>query len=246
MAVELFIRQDPATLPSSDELTSQNAERLALLKSTGFESVEKWEAKGEPQLYTASTLYPELTGSLEKVWRSFLPTVYRERYSYRYDAPPTQALQAIQTAEQLGCFSRIEIWTPEGNSFFGLVARTCKVMQHKLAELSSKIDPMAVGVVTDQRGVDHYFQIVRWGEALQSLTQIKRHVQKVNWMARLLFVVLPFLLGVIAVAGYINSIQQNGYGPTIGYTCLYGFVAAAVGLVGCMLYVAFADWRDYR
>ncbi len=234
MPVQTFIRERPDTLPSADEQTAERERRLALLRSTGFNQLSAWEMSGEDKLFTATTLFPELTGKSFKLWRGFLPTTPHIN-EYRYDIIPTEALEAIRTAQQLNCFSRIEIWTPEGNSFFGLVARKLEVAKDKLEELSSRIDPMAVGVVVDHKGREHYVQIVRWGESLLPISQIKRHIRTVNWKARMLLVVLPILIVLGTIAALLDSVQQNGYENTIIGTLTAFCVIGSLGLVAIMV-----------
>jgi hypothetical protein len=45
-------------------------------------------------------------------------------------------------------------------------------------------DPMAIGRVTDSNGVERLFPIIRWGESLWSLDQIKAYVAKVDRQER--------------------------------------------------------------
>ena len=64
-----------------------------------------------------------------------------------------EALQAIERAQQVGCFEYIEIWTPEGNTFHELAKKKILRAGNKLADIGERmsvgIDPMAVGIVHD-------------------------------------------------------------------------------------------------
>ena len=242
MPVQTFMLEHPETLPSADEQTAERERRLELLLDAGFGDLMAWELDGEDKLFTAKALFPELTGKDYKLWRSFLPTI-RDLDAYRYDNVPTEALEAIATAQRLNCFDRIEVWTPEGNSFLGLVARKLEVARDRLGELSSKIDPMAVGIALDYNGREHYFQIVRWGESLLPLKEIRQHVRLVNWKARFLGLVLPLLLAVFAVAAEANAIQHHGFAPTIVLT-LMGALVLMFALCVLLLIADSAGWLE--
>lgn len=224
MQTQSFLLKEPTTddLPSADELTDEVKQRQALLGELRFHTVQHWETAGADKLFRAQMFYPELSGKTYKLWRQFLPTTVQEREfrDYRFDAPPTEALEAIKTAKELQCFARIEIWTPEGNSFMGYAARKLKASEEKIRKFGDRIDPMAVGVAVDQNGVEYYHQIVRWGESLQEVKKIKAHVAKVNWQARLLFWVLPVLVATFGVAAYVVGIQNFGFATMILYTLL--------------------------
>lgn len=229
-----FIKQDPTTLPSADEQTGQLAHRREKLDRLEFHGVRRWETQGADQLFTATTLFPELKGRTFKLWKQFLPTTVRDFRNYRFDSPPDEALDAIQTAKDLGCFDRIEIWTPEGNSFLGLVARKVGAAQDKLAELGSRIDPMAVGVVTDRNGKEQFFQIVRWGESLKDIKAIKRHVASVNWRARLLFILLPLLGLFTGMTAWYQGVEHFGYGAMLFYSLIAIMVLCLVAMMGAI------------
>jgi len=218
-------------LPSADEGQEEAEQRRQLLRATGLTGRLDHEASTAEQaqkLWLATQAYPELVERVYRLWRGFLPTTYR-LIEYRFDEIPVESLEAISVAQQLGCFDRIEIWTPEGNSFFGYLARKIDVAREKLAELAKDIDPMAVGVVVGPDGVEHFFQLVRWGEALLPLNKIKRHVRSVQWRLRLLFKILPTLLGCALLAGYYILIERLGFWPVVGTTI--GAVVVLAGLV---------------
>ena len=238
MQTQSFLLQDPGVLEKPNELTTELEARHQLLNEVGFHAVHQWEKTGEDRLFAANTLYPEMTGKQFRLWRSFLPTE-RSFENYRFDTPPTEALEAIQTAKQLGCFDRIEIWTPEGNDFLGFFMRRFESLQDKAREFGDRIDPMAVGIIRDINGQEHYYQIVRWGEALKPLKKIKRHVRSVNWRMRLLFVLLPALVAVAAIACYTAGILLVGFWTMLMWTAI-SIVACVVLLV--LMAATVDDW----
>lgn len=241
MQVQSFLLDEvPAVLPSGDELTDELLERRALLDELGFTNLAHWESEGEVKFFTAKMLFPELTGRNMRLWRQFLPTHHASASSYTFDNVPQEALEHIRTATRLGCFERIEIWTPEGNSFLGLAARKLHVAKEKLAEFGERIDPMAVGVARDINGNERLFQIVRWGESsLQAIEAIRRHVRMVNWKATALLVILPFVVMTLLVSAYVNGIQQWGYGDMFSFTLL----AAALLIIAVGGSLAIHDHR---
>src|SRR3990167_5797900 len=102
------VNRDSAYL---DELRQ---ERSLLLDELGFRTLSSIERVGgvADQFDTAKTLYPEMRGKVIISWKRFLPTI-RSPQEYSYDSVPTEALELIKTAKQLGCFKEIVIWTPE-------------------------------------------------------------------------------------------------------------------------------------
>lgn len=232
MQTQSFLLKDPATLPSADEQTDEVKHRVGLLDEVGLSGVRRWESQDRDRLYTAQALYPEMTGGDLVLWQRFLPTRYGSLRQYSYDLPPTEALELMKTATRLDCFDRIELWTPEGNTFLGRIAKHKRDVKTKLEDLANRIDPMAVGVISDVAGREHYFQIARWGEALKPVTEIRRYVRHINWQVRLLTVVLPFVMACFGIASYVIGIQHFGFGPVVAFT-LIGIGLAAVVLMLC-------------
>lgn len=217
---------------TSAEVDSHNEEqqrRKELLVEAGLTMLHSYENQnsqlsGRTEL--ATSLYnQELTGKELRVWQRFLPTTCTLG-SYLFDEIPTEALEEIILAKDAMCFDHIEIWTPEGNSFLGLIARKLDTAQDKLSQLISKLDPMAVGVLHDSKGDPHYFPIARWGEALLPFKDIKSHVRKIRHSAWLIFGVLPILIGLMGIAAFYNGIVQNGYSNMI-----LGTIFSIIGLI---------------
>lgn len=222
MQTENYALTDVAelTLPEDRCLSDEDRQRQKLLKATGMKdrlSFEQESVESTDKLWLATQAYPELVGRTRRLWRAFLPTV-RRIDEYRYDAVPVEALEAIQTAQRLGCFTRIVIWTPEGNSFKAAVLRKFGMVRDRMAALFDSLDPMAVGIVVGPGGEKHFFQIARWGEALLPMSKIKSHVWRLQARLFLLFVVLPVLLFSIACVSYYMLIEHFGYGPVLGVT----------------------------
>lgn len=186
--------------------------RYKLLSDAGFDTrrrVESNSAHSRSKLETTRHLYEELDGKRFSNWKKFLPTV-TSTSSYNFDEVPEEALEAIIEAKELHCFSHIEIWTPEGNSFLGLVARRLNVAKDKLDKFIAQLDPMAVGVITVE-GKVHYFPIVRWGESLLPYKKVQSQVRRTHSTAWILFGVLPALLVMFGLAAYYNGIVHYGY-----------------------------------
>lgn len=169
-------------------------------------------AATKERMSTANLLYGELTDREHRTWRQYLPTSYRrERYSY--DVPPEEVAVAIADASELQLFDRIEIWTPERagikdrtRQFYYQVAQRTRRFKQRVAQtvhdmLESVADPMAVGVIT-LGGINHYYPIVRWGEALHSLSRVRATVWARN-LAVFLLTKLPLILLGLIVSGLI-------------------------------------------
>jgi hypothetical protein len=201
----------------ADEGQAAQRAHHGLLASAGFSTAHNWETGGRVRYDMAQLLYPELTGRRLRMWRHFLPTeVDPERHNF--DTPPTEALEHISTARGLACFDRIMVWTPEGSGFFGRTIRWLEAAAETVQRMTNQIDPMAVGIVRDRDGVDHYFQITRWGESLKSIGRIRREVWVTNMQIRLIYQVMPLLLTVIGFIGYSRAIGHFGFWPVIGVT----------------------------
>jgi len=173
------------------------------------------------RLESAGSFFPELQGEELAMWNKFLPTSY-ELSDYQYDSIPTEAVDCIAIAKQLGCFDRIFICTPEGNTFggrtkrgyarvkevviagveqvFSVVYRASKATR---AALVRTLDPLAIGVITDYNGVERMYQIVRWGESLIPVEEVKAHVAKVDRQVQ-----NAVVLSVLGFAGIVASIAR--------------------------------------
>lgn len=236
MQTQSYQLRDVADLPSADEKTDEVEQRQLLLASLGFEAQFDWESNSGPALEMARLLYPELTGHELETWRRFLPT--RERFKdYNFDTVPDEALAALETAQRLDCFSKIQIWTPAGNDFHAGVSRAFDSAVQKADEAMARLDPMAVGVATDIDGSKRYFQIVRWGEALLPLDQIERYTNLVQRQLRTTFLFVPFILFALIVAMITSAITH--FGTLRTFVGLVGVVAA---LMVCTAF-QMARWR---
>jgi hypothetical protein len=125
-----------------------------------------------------SYVYPELVDESYELWNKFLPT-RNKLEDFAYDSIPDEALGYIETAQAIGAFDSIQIWSPEGNDLKGRIQARADARMRARALQKSR-DPMAVGIVTDQNGVQRFFSIVRWGESLLPVEQIARYVKKVD------------------------------------------------------------------
>lgn len=111
----------------------------------------KWALGTTARVKLAAQHYPEWAGKILKAWRKFMPTRYRESAwpRYQFDIPPLRALKAIEAANALGIFDRMEIWTPENQ----------RIRRGFWRWLNEEHDPVCVGIVDG-----HIFPIVRWGK----------------------------------------------------------------------------------
>jgi hypothetical protein len=190
--------------PEVEEPSNQQEvdHRSQLVSALGFSP--QFQCVDEVSL-DASRYYEELTGRDLDLWmlfhRSFYEKSKGEWEQYHFDRVPTQVLEDISFADQLGVFDELEIWTPERRS---------------------EIDPMAVGVVgertvtaqidwahwgsnTCHSGNARFFPIVRWGESLMSIEEltdqlVPRRIQ-----------ISPYLPGLIpqGVLSFVRSIISN-------------------------------------
>jgi hypothetical protein len=232
--------EETAVSASTDvELYEQSvARRRKLLTEAGFHTLVKEEvfhSHAKSKLETTRQLFEELDGKRLGNWKRFLPTV-TSTDNYTFDAVPEEALEAIISAKGLRLFSRIEIWTPEGNSFLGLVARKLELAKDKLDRFIAQLDPMAVGVLTID-GKEHFFPIVRWGESLLPYHKIRNHNWRTHGSAWVLFGLLPALLVMFGLAAYYNSIVQHGYGVVSFFT----IVGVIISIFAVMAITAFLD-----
>lgn len=221
MKTELYRKADVETdVPSSDEVEAYKdarAIRQQRLKNAGFYDRASAESAADgykSKLEMAEALYGELDGKELKTWQRFLPTV-TSRGSFTFDEVSEEALDAIIEAREFECFDRIDVWTPEGNTFLGIVASTVDAAQEKVNKLVASIDPMAVGVICDADGTEHYYPIARWGESLLPFKDIKRQVGRTRTKLRLVFGVLPFILFMLGVSAFYNGIVNYGYGQMV-------------------------------
>lgn len=231
-------------LPSADEGLEEVARRNALMEELGFEARlhhEKKTAEQSQKFWLARQMYPEMTGKSLKLWRRFLPTSCK-RSDFKFDEIPIEALEAIKTASESNCFDKIEIWTPEGNNLSAYLLRALDAAKEStreaLASIRSKVDPMAVGIVIDEYGKRHYFQIVRWGEALLPLKKIKKYVRSVRQRAAVLLGVVPAVVAAMLIAGYIIAFLTFGFWPVVGVT------AAACAILFVVMLFAVASEAD--
>lgn len=237
MLTETYRKTDEVPASKEGEDVQEHHEvRQAKLKEAGFSKralVESKNGAKAGRLETARVVFDEITGPRLRTWRKFLPSTC-DRADFDFDAVPEKALDEIIQANSMQCFDRIEIWTPEGNSFLALVSRRLDVAKDKLGKLMAKLDPMAVGVIEDVEGRKHYFPIARWGESLLPYKSIKRHVRRVHGSAWALFGLVPVLAVVAVLAAYYNGIVNFGYVP------MFWIPMAVVAFLGVCCFIAWA------
>jgi hypothetical protein len=219
-------------LRSSSDQIRQRRERLEQL---GFESLSRAETHIAPKVDMATTLWPELKGLELVTWNKFLPTARTIR-NFQFDRIPDEALDAIELANQAGCFDSIEIWTPEGNGLIGRISRSLEAAREKMRVLVESTDPMAVGIVKDLDGTERYFSIVRWGEALLPIEKIRQRVRAVDWQVWTLARILPALGIVTALGFYAAGVVTFGPVSMLIWTGI-----SAGGLVVLFIIGAIAD-----
>lgn len=131
---------------------------LELYKSLGFKGLETLAALPDP-----ADWYPELTRKQLLTWASFLPTPYfnqppnrpvffrGDRWChYCFDKVPVPIMKELETAQNLGFFKFIAIFTPEKN----------------------QSDPVAIGYYEMPDGNFRHFLLCRWGESLIPYWQV--------------------------------------------------------------------------
>ncbi len=114
--------------------------------------------------------YPELSWVELKVWRNYLPMrrQIENLPSWFIETIPSPVIAEIERAKQAPrLFDRIEIW-------------------------SRRDDPMAVGIITGE--ALRYFSIVRWGDALLTLEQVKKRLLAEKWLFWLIPAAAIFLV----------------------------------------------------
>ncbi len=212
MPVEMYLRPD-VQLPSADEGLEEVEARQELLSQLGLTRLGNYERHTLGRLEKAGLLYPELTGKALRTWRKFLPT-QRRLDNFDFDLPPTEALQAIKTAKEQGCFDHIEIWTPDGNRARDFIAQFIQTLadttSSKLQAFRARLDPMAVGVIEDADGSKRCYQIVRWGESLVPFKKVQGKVRRTNIVLAAVCAVL-LTAAAYGAASYYNGIVQHGF-----------------------------------
>ncbi len=243
-------RPDDFTIEQTNEIIIGMEQQLHRdkLAEMGFASLQQRHAAERAQgiqrsrTETAETLYPELTGRDLKMWRRFLPTESSIR-DFSHETPPMEALSAIEDAQALGLFDRIVIWSPEGNRAGDILRDDVVIFRNKLrdkrqqlgkriADALDSFDPMAIGVIYGADGKDHYFPIVRWGEALLPTWKIAAQTRATQAQVAAIRV-LPIMAALFAIAAYVNAIQTYGFGWA-GFVIpafFAGVVAVAAGLI---------------
>jgi len=190
----------PKILPS----TSGRHDRLTTMGLTRLAQAEKMALRVE----LTGLSYTELTGDELEMWEKFLPTSYSIA-DFAYDSIPDEALDELETAQEINCFDNIAIWTPEHNDLKGrLRRRATGVMSRINAVLQDALDPLAVGIIDDQNGVRHFYAIVRWAESLEPVEVIKAYVEKVDRQERTTFLAV---LAVLVVAFVLLAIPMHFY-----------------------------------
>jgi hypothetical protein len=194
------------TVPDASA-TDVSAERKTLLESAGMTKLLQRESERQPKLALAALVYEqELSVKELATWMEFLPTCYSPQ-SYSFDSPDDDVIGAIAFATELGCFDRIEIWTPEGGSLKERLSFNRNGFRRAMSSfLDNLIDPMAVGVISGSDGTQHYFPIIRWGESLLSFEQVQKSVSKVR---RQLHTMRAALFTVIAGAFALYAVKYG-------------------------------------
>jgi len=146
-------------------------------------------AKSEPVIP-----YPELSWVELKVWRNYLPirTQIEKLPSWFIESIPSPVIVEIERAKQtLRLFDRIEIWR-------------------------RRDDPMAVGIITGE--APRYFSIVRWGDALLTLEQVKKRLLAEKWLFWLIPAAAIFLVmcsGLIQVGSFVDGVRRSPQGTNL-------------------------------
>jgi hypothetical protein len=173
MAVEVYRDKDVQVTKDQPAHNTEATLRLQLVEKLGFDPSLQCVKEAGDEI----ALYPELTGLELEIWSQFHQSYYSRKQEgladYHFDRVPTDVLTEIDFAVEFGHFDDVEIWTPERDP---------------------ALDPMAVGVIGHRLGrreLIHslgknaafnlnarFFPIVRWGESLLSITDIKQMVLK--------------------------------------------------------------------
>lgn len=191
--MEEFMISDTVTAEAARVLAEANlSAREERIERLGLRRQRQCSVEAAERFYGSPLIDEEL-----KTWTSFLPTKYSQNslawIGYTFDTIPDEVLEQISTADSLRLFHDIQIWTPEQRRLF---------------------DPMAVGVVYGPDRQVSYFPIVRWGEALATLGDIKealdlRHRFIVRRTVRAL---IAWMLMVTTLVSVIVAVEPSRVG----------------------------------
>ena len=132
--------------------------------------------------------YRELSWEELKVWRNYLPIrrQIENLPSWFVETIPGTVIAEIERAKKAPrLFDRIEIW-------------------------SRTDDPMAVGIIRGE--APRYFSIVRWGDALLTLEQVKKRLLAEKWLFWLVPAPAIFLLicaALIQVGSFVDGVRRS-------------------------------------
>lgn len=200
--------------------TEVRHERLTTMGLTRLAAAEKTALRVE----LTGLSYTELTGEELEMWQKFLPTHYHVR-DFAYDSIPEKALDELETAQGMGCFDSIAIWTPEHNDLKGrLQQRASNIRRSIGSALQRSLDPLAVGMIEDHNGTQHFYAIVRWAESLEPVETIKAYVEKVDRQERHTLLAIPVIL-VITFALLAIPMQLFVLIPIIILALVVGVIA---------------------
>lgn len=214
---------------------STTLERDGRLRGIGLHRLADAE-KIARRIELISYVYPELVDESYNLWDKFLPTK-SGLGNFAYDSIPDEALGYIESAQAMGCFDRIMIWSPEGNDLKGRLGQRIDAMADEFSRaLETSLDPMAVGIVNDQNGTTHFYSIVRWGESLQPVEQIAKYVKKVDaqeaWVGvattlLALIIVAAVVVGIVALAIVTHFVSLVVMG-VIGFVLFLGWLVTRI------------------
>jgi len=203
-----------------------------------------------PPWLIANTLYGMLAGWALRTWRKFLPSQRIFTFD-EVDTLPADVQGQVRHAFEIGIFTQIMYWRPEGNSFGyrwrSRLARLCG----RAYDVLWVIDPAIIGVI-EKHGMTSYYPIAHWdpsGAPAPTIWQMRAHLAKER-MKTIFFLDLP-TIGVIV--GLIAALFYMGLGVFVGMSALYEYgvstvgvvmtlvmIIGSAGLLGVGLYLAFA------
>lgn len=180
----------------------EQARHEYLLQAVSLTRIAEWTNDGKVRLERAREYFEELPGMEKWRWEKFLNgTAAPDMYTF--DTPPDDALEAIAGAQALRCFDRIVFWYPCPDDiwmvYFSSYGKQAEGYSRKALMTADKATPMAVGVIKDHHGEEHYFPVVRWGNQLKTLDEFEQEAHKV-YRQRLLALRKTWFIAVALVA----------------------------------------------
>jgi hypothetical protein len=168
---------------------------------------------------TARDLYGDrMTDDELRTWKAFLPNRFsRQRGQWTQIDPallPDEVMDKVERAHSLDVFDDLQIWSAKPQD----------------------VDPMAVGVVYGESR-NHYFKVVRWGEALAPFETIKETLeQRSSFVARrTLAVLIVVALVVLTGTSLLVALHPSGGLASPIMSSVAGFVWAVIFLGGAQI-----------